>query len=79
MFVKKFVFCLFVKVRLRQSGPRRAWDKDIPGYRSLGTIHVASYSRRCTAVPVAAPGGEKLLTQAFYAIGLVLKIGVLKG
>ena len=42
-------------------------DKDTPGYRSWGKIRVAS--RRCTSVPVpvAPPGGEKLLTTAFYA------------
>ena len=39
-----------------QSGPDMGRDKDIPGYRSSGKISVAS--RRCTAVPVAPPGGE---------------------
>ena len=50
--VKLCVFCLFVKLRL---SPGRG--KDIPGNRSPGKIRVAS--RRCTAVPVAPPGGEE--------------------
>ena len=54
-----------------QSWPHKCLDKDIPGYRSLGKIRVASSSRRCTAVPVAPPGGEKLLTTAFYAFRLL--------
>ena len=38
-------------------------DKDIPGYRSSGKIHVAS--RRCTAVPVVPPGGEQITDYSF--------------
>ena len=40
-----------------------ARDKDIPGYRSSGKIHVASL--RCTTVPVATPGGGKDTNSSF--------------
>ena len=40
-----------------------ARDKDIPGYRSSGKIHVASL--RCTTVPVAPPGGGKYTNSCF--------------
>ena len=48
------MLCLFEAAT--QSGPHKGRDKDIPGYRSLGKIRVAS--RRCTAVPVAPPVGD---------------------
>ena len=38
-------------------------DKDIPGYYCSGKIRVAS--RRCTAVPVAPPGGDKITDYRF--------------
>ena len=56
------VFYLFVQLRL---GPChiRAGIKISAGYRSLGKIRAAS--RRCTAVPVAPPGGEKITDSRF--------------
>ena len=53
---KANLFCKMVCVLpvLTYSGPRRARDKDIPGYCSSGKIRVAS--RRCTTAP---DGGGK--------------------
>ena len=50
--------------------PRRAWDKDIPRYRSSGKIHVAP--RRCTIVPVAPLVLGKILTHTLYAFSSAL-------
>ena len=41
-----------------------------PGIRSSGKIRLAS--RRCTTVPVAPPGGEQIVTPAFYSFSSAL-------
>ena len=64
--VKFGVFCLFVKLRV---SPGRL-DKDIPGYRSSGKLHVAS--RRRTTVLVAPLVVGKILTPAVYAFSSAL-------
>ena len=68
--IVKFCLCwLFVKLRLSPSGvgPR---DKDIPGYRNSGKIHVAS--RLCTKVPGVPLAVGKTPTPAFYAFSSAL-------
>ena len=55
---KAISLCKIVKCVFWPVCPRRARDKDNPGYRSSGKIGEAS--SRCTIVPVAPPcGGNK--------------------
>ena len=51
--------CLSIAATL--SGPRRAQDKDIPGYRCSGKIRLTSI--RCSTVPVAPPAVKKYKLQ----------------